>query len=256
MRKLLFFVLLLLVSLSIQSFAWNYGCGENIPPSVCGADGSGNGGGSGGTVPTYYGGIAINPYTRKFHSAWYYQNGEEAESAALKGCGVNSCVSTWGSSSYISIAISEDEKNWGYGASDSQSEAWNKAIAMCQKSGKACYVALVGYPDQKARYVYWGGVSYNAQTGSTGKTSNGLRKAEAENTVLQNAGCSKNTECYSYSFQYAYGALAKNESNQVFSGSSNKSLKDAEKQAEKNCKKESGAKQCKALVSSEKESKK
>ena len=44
MKKLFLFIILLFGILSMQSFAWNYGCGENIPPSVCGADGSGNSG--------------------------------------------------------------------------------------------------------------------------------------------------------------------------------------------------------------------
>ena len=37
MKKLLLFVVVLFSGLSVHSFAWNYGCGENIPPEVCGA---------------------------------------------------------------------------------------------------------------------------------------------------------------------------------------------------------------------------
>ena len=154
------------------------------------------------------------------------------------------------------IAISEDDKNWGYGASNTQSEAWNKAVAMCQKSGKTCHAALVGYPNEKARYIYWGAVAYNPDTGQTGKTSNELRKSVAEYMALNQGGCTYNPNCYYYAFQTGYGALAKGESNKVYSGSSNKSLRDAEKQAEKNCKKGTGDKQCKALVSSVKDTKK
>ena len=211
--------------------------------------------GTGSTV-TYYGGIAINPYTRRFSSTWNYRNGEEAEAKALKNCGADSCVSTWASSTYMIIAISEDEKNWGYGASNTQSDAWDKAVAMCQKSGKTCHAALIGYPDEEARYIYWGAVAYNPDTGQTGKTSNELRKRMSENTALYTAGCTYNPNCYFYAFQTAYGALAKGESNKVYSGTSNKSIGDAEKQAVKNCKKGSGDKQCKALVSSAKEIKK
>ena len=56
MKKLLFFILILFGILSVQSFAWNYGCGENIPPDVCGAGGAGNSSNNGYTdyskVPT------------------------------------------------------------------------------------------------------------------------------------------------------------------------------------------------------------
>ena len=252
MKKLFLFILVLFGILSAQSLA---GCGAQI--CTCPYGGYVTfGQDCPGPSVTYYGGIAINPHTRSFYSAWYYKNGKEAEAAALKGCGGNSCVSTWANSTYMAIAISEDEKNWGYGASNTQSEAWNKAITMCQSSGKTCHVALVGYPNEKARYVYWGAVAYNPDTGQTGKASNELRKRTAENEALVRSNCTYNPNCYFYAFQTAYGALAKGESNQVYLGSSNKSLKDAEKQAEKNCKKESGDKYCKALVSSQKDIKK
>lgn len=253
MKKLLFLIAVLFGILSIQSLA---GCGAQVCTCpnggyvIFGQDCPSS------SRTTYYGGMAINPYTRKFGSAWNYQNGKEAEKQALKNCGSDSCVSTWASSSYMVIAISEDEKYWGYSASNTQSTAWSGAVAECQKSGKTCHVALVGYPDEKARYVYWGAVAYNPDTRQTGKTSNEFRKRAAENAALVSGGCTYNPNCYFYAFQTAYGALAKGESNQVYSGSSNKSLKDAEKQAEKNCKKESGDKQCKALVSSAKEVKK
>ena len=251
MRKLLLLIVLLFGILSFQSLA---GCGAQI--CTCPYGGYVTfGQDCPGPSITYYGGIAINPHTRSFYSAWNYRNGEEAEAAALKGCGGNSCVSTWASSTYMAIAISEDEKNWGYGASNNQSDAWDKAVSMCQKSGKTCHVALVGYPNEKARYVYWGSVAYNPDTGQTGKTSNELRKRAAENQALVNSGCTYNPNCYFYAFQTAYGALAKGESNKVYTGTSNKSLKDAEKQAEKNCKKGTGDKQCEALISSAKNNK-
>ena len=37
MKKLLLFLITLFSILSFQAFAVNYGCGENIPPHVCGA---------------------------------------------------------------------------------------------------------------------------------------------------------------------------------------------------------------------------
>ena len=49
MKKLFLFILILFGVLTTQAFAWNYGCGENIPPSVCGADGSK----SGNSIPSY-----------------------------------------------------------------------------------------------------------------------------------------------------------------------------------------------------------
>ena len=254
MKKLLFFAILLFGILSVQSLADAFGCGVTVPLEVCQ-----NPGGTQNSAPkiTYYGGIAINPRTRSFYSSWNYRNGEDAEAAALKGCGgSNSCISTWASSAYMAIAISEDEKSWGYGSSNDHGEAWDKAVAMCQKSKKICHVALIGYPNKEAVYVYWGGVAYNPHTGSTGKTSDELRDIDAEESVAKQTGCDGDDKCYFYTFQYGYGALAKGESNRVYSGSSNKSLKDAEKEAEKKCKKDSGDKQCKAIVSAAKRTKK
>ena len=251
MKKLLFFIFVLFGVFSVQSLA-------NCTAQVCTCP-------SGGYVvfgqncpgsATYYGGIAINPTTRYFYSAWNYQDGKKAEAAALKGCGSNKCISIWASYNYMAIAISEDEKNWGYGYSDNHDSAWNKAVDMCQESGKTCHVALVGYPDEKARYIYWGGIAYNPDTGLTGKTSDELRKIDAENSALQNAGCNNDTNCYFYAFQRSYGAFAKGQSNKIYSATSNKSLRDAEKQAEKKCKDDTGDKQCKALVSTAKKTKK
>ena len=43
MKKLFLFIIMMFGILSTQSFAWNYVYGGNIPPSVCGADGSKSG---------------------------------------------------------------------------------------------------------------------------------------------------------------------------------------------------------------------
>ncbi len=251
MKKLLLFVVVLFGILSVQSFAWNYGCGENIPPHVCGADGSNNGGGYGTVVSTtYYGGMAVDVKTRKFSSAWNYQDGESAKQEAMKSCG-NMCVGTWASSDYMVIAISEDDKNWGYGASDKYATAWQDAINMCQKSNKVCEVAIVGHPTSKADYVYWGALAYNTRTGAVGVGKQGIRSKDTSQAALDNGKC-LNNECTFFAFQENFGALAQTSAGIFYKGVSNKNLKEAEKQAVKNCKKESKEKTCEVVASTSK----
>lgn len=249
MKKLLLLIFILFGILSVQSFAWNYGCGENIPPDVCGAAPSYNT--TSAPSVTYYGAIAIDPYTRKFYSSWNYKDGEEARSAIMKDCG-KSCVSTWASYNYMVIAISESNKYWGSDASDNYDNAWNGAVNACQKSGEICHVALVGFPESKANYIYWGGLAYNPDTGVSGKSADNTIKQQSEINALKNAGCTQYTNCSFLAFQNGYAAFAKNESGQLFQSVSNKNLKDAEKNAVKACKKEGTDKKCTVVISSPK----
>lgn len=240
-KLLLIFFMMLSFNFISQAIPLEYCYGTYVPVGQC----------TRYDDTTYYGAIAINPKTRKIFYSYNYTNAKEVEASVLKNCGDVSCVSNWGTYQYLTIAISEDDKSSGYGSSDDYKTAKDKAIAMCQKSGKPCYIAAVGFPSQKATKIFWGGVAYNPQTELVGKSSNSLRKYEAENAVLKNTGCNDKTRCYFYVFQDWYGALAKSESGNIYIGSSNKSERDAEKQAEKNCKdKKNGEKNCKAIVSS------
>ena len=85
MRKLLLFIMVLFGILSVQSFAWNYGCGENIPPDVCEADGSKSGGGEPMSGDPYIGAIAFNKDT----GAGYNTRVKRANEKALKKCEKN-----------------------------------------------------------------------------------------------------------------------------------------------------------------------
>ena len=243
-KLLLIFFMLLSFNFILQAIPLEYCYGTYVPVGQCTRYDT--------TVDntTYYGAVAVNPKTRTVFSAYNYTSQKEAEASVLKRCG-DDCPFTWGSVQYLTIAISEDDKSTGYGGDNNYEEAKKKAISKCQESGKQCYIAAVGYPSKNSTKMFWGGVAYNPQTGLVGKSSNSLRKYEAENAVLKNAGCNDNTRCYFYVFQDWYGALAKSESGNIYIGSSNKSKRDAEKQAEKNCKdKKNGEKNCKAIVSS------
>ena len=245
-KLLLIFFMMLSFNFISQAIPLEYCYGTYVPEGQC----------TRYDDTTYYGAVAINKHTRKWSGAWNYTDPKKAEKSVLESCG-NDCILVWGTSAYHAIAISEDDENWGYGSANDYNTAKDKAITMCQKSGKLCYVAVVGYPTKRPLSIDWGGVAYNPQTGLVGKSSNSLRKYEAENAVLKNAGCNDKTRCYFYVFQDWYGALAKSESGNIYIGSSNKSKRDAEKQAEKNCKnKKNGEKNCKALVSSERDNKK
>ena len=86
MKKLLLFIVILFGILSVQSFAWNYGCGENIPPEVCGAGGNGN---TGVSYIQYHGAIAVNTDTGYWASISSVTDAKKAKNAVLSNCGEN-----------------------------------------------------------------------------------------------------------------------------------------------------------------------
>ena len=91
MKKLFLFILVLFGILSTQSLAWNYGCGENIPPDVCGA---GSGGGFtqpsiGLPSPVNFGALAINPYTGSISYITAQKDNKKAAQIVMSDCGQN-----------------------------------------------------------------------------------------------------------------------------------------------------------------------
>ncbi|MBP7725736.1 MAG: hypothetical protein KA081_03900 [Leptotrichiaceae bacterium] len=164
MKKLLFFILILFGILSVQSFAWNYGCGENIPPDVCGAGGAGNSSNNGYTdyskVPTVNQYLFIMPL-----------NGNNYELIDLKTKDTGNALN-WRSYycpypykknvacylvdkvSYTAIVSSEDGDIF-YGGADprfnvSKGAAENYAKKECKKAkGKKCKLIMMIEPNFK-----------------------------------------------------------------------------------------------------------
>ena len=91
MKRLLLSIFILFGILSMQSFAWNYGCGENIPPEVCGASPSYDSSYT-RTVVTYgpFMFFAYDKTTGIYASANNY-NKAEAKKEALDKCGSKNC---------------------------------------------------------------------------------------------------------------------------------------------------------------------
>ena len=157
MKKLLLFILVLFGMLSIQSFAWNYGCGENIPPSVCGADGSGTSNTQQTSSNDYYGALAINESTGQWGISYNYTSSSLAKNAALSQCG-NNCkvVETLKHngpySECASFSYSKKDGSYGYdkaaarmgvGHETKKSRAAEKATKKCEKNGgSSCKVQI------------------------------------------------------------------------------------------------------------------
>ena len=146
MRKLLLFVMVLFGILSVQSFAWNYGCGENIPPDVCGADGSKSGGGGSMTNDPYIGAIAFNKDTGAWASVSNMQGKKEAKADVLSRCGQNCEVIMVDWKRCVGLAYLASDKIYGSDSAMDQiytgagyntrvKRANEKALKKCEKNG-------------------------------------------------------------------------------------------------------------------------
>ena len=109
MKKLLLFVLILFGILSVQSFAVNYGCGENIPPYVCGA-----------APPPSNSSSSYNNYSGSDYSIMYqefaydkdsgaYGSGKNvkrnvAKKTALTNCGTAKCKITLSGGGFVVVS--------------------------------------------------------------------------------------------------------------------------------------------------------
>ena len=153
MRKLLLFTLFLFGILSVQSLAWNYGCGENIPPDVCGASNGGNSSGDSWIITPTIGAVAIDPDTGKWASISNTTDRKAAKSSVLERCGADCKVIMVDSKRCVGVAYSKGDKAFG---SDSATDniggiGYNtrvqrsneKALKKCEKSGgKNCKVIV------------------------------------------------------------------------------------------------------------------
>lgn len=163
MKKLLLFIILLFGILSMQSFAWNYGCGENIPPSVCGADGSGNSGYN--NEPADYSKVpAVSKYLFRM-----FLNNEKYDLIDLKTTDTVSALNAmWASCSekintvcyivdqvsYLAVVSSENGQIF-YGGADprfgvSKDRAESYAKNECKKAkGNKCKLVIMIEPNFK-----------------------------------------------------------------------------------------------------------
>ena len=148
MKKLLLFVVILFSTLSVQSFAWNYGCGENIPPEVCGA-------GSGPSQPTIgltsgYGAIAINTKNGVYFTILQQSSSKTAKEIVMSECGEDCTLIPIASGACTAIASSVDGKYshdtaaatlLDIGKNTRKERAGKKAIKKCEKNGgKNCLI--------------------------------------------------------------------------------------------------------------------
>ncbi len=156
MKKLLLFVTLLFGILSVQSFAWNYGCGENIPPSVCGADGSGTPNNQQSSSHDYYGAIAFDASTGTWGTSYNYTSAQEAKKSALSRCGENCKIleTVKDNGPYSECAtLSYSSTDGAYGSDKAAARMWvgndtkkarsqEKALKKCSKNGTSCKILV------------------------------------------------------------------------------------------------------------------
>lgn len=157
MRRLLLFILVLFGILSVQSLAWNYGCGENIPPHVCGADGSGSSNTQQTSSNNYYGVLAINESNGQWGISYNYTSLSQAKSVALSQCGSNckvvetlkhngpysECASFYYSKKEGVYGSDKAAARMGIGHDTKKERAEEKALKKCEKNGgSSCKVQI------------------------------------------------------------------------------------------------------------------
>ena len=157
MKRLLLFILVLFGILSAQSFAWNYGCGENIPPDVCGA--------SSGSNSTYSPPVRqYDPPTNYYYLMFTLKNNNyrlidlkttDVTKAIEYGFGCNrdsEICSAVTKNDYVAVVTSEDNRVFlGLATTfnnTSPKEAEKYAIKECKKGrdgikGKNCKLIMI-----------------------------------------------------------------------------------------------------------------
>lgn len=198
-----------------------------------------------------FGGVSIDPVTREFGAVWNYSDGESAQYDAEAICKENSkskrCVGTWFSYYYSAVAISSDDKVVKFGNSDSYDTAWKEAIKNCNKAGGLeCEVALMASSNSEPDRKLWGALAYDPVSGMGGVSWNQHTQKEAFDTAIKVCG---KAECLAVGFQSKYAAMAQNVGKDLKVGFSNKSMKEAEKEAIKECKKAFKVKSCELVMS-------
>lgn len=126
MKKLLLFTLVLFGIISTQSFAWNYGCGENIPPDVCGA---------GSSQPII--GVARTGNYNAFaydkesgaYGTGYKPKASDTKKEALEKCGTKNCK--------ILVVKDENYNVMGYVVTSSNGLVLDGYIEVGSNSGNA-----------------------------------------------------------------------------------------------------------------------
>ena len=244
MKKLLFILSILIGFnfISMANFIPLEQCynGGHMPVGQCPAP----------PAPRYYGGISIDPATRKYGATWNYSNGNEAQNRALELCrknsGSNRCISHWASYYYTAVAISSDDKVTEFASSDSYGTAWDNALKACKNAGGYdCEVVLMGSNSSEPDEKRWGSLSYNVKTGAMGISWSHYTRREA---VAGSEKACGSAECASLGFQSKYAAMAISPDSRLIVGTSGKNMKDAEKDAIKKCKKNYKVKTCEITV--------
>ncbi len=249
MKKLFLFFFLLLGVLGVTLKA-DPGCGVTIPIEVCRGEQWPPSSGYSTPAPRSYGGVAVDPTTRKYGATWNYDNGDDAKYEAVRLCASSSnsnrCIGYWFSYYYTAVAISSDDKVTKFGASDSYDSAWNSALKECSKAGgNDCEVILMSSSTSEPDEKRWGALAYDPDTKDSGFSWNYYTKREAREAALKSCNSSG---CLVSGFQSKYGAMAISPDNKLYFESSGKNMKDAEKQAIKGCKKEFKAKTCEIVL--------
>ena len=197
-----------------------------------------------------FGGISVDPVTREFGAVWNYSSGESAQNDAEMICKESSkskrCVSTWFSFNYYAVALSSDDKVVEFGSSDySYDTAWKEAEKKCNKAGGVkCEVVILASNSSKPDRMLWGGLAYDPISGMRGVSWS--QHTEKDASYVARNMCGK--ECLVAGFQSKYAAMAQSTGNNLKMGYSNKSMKEAEKEAIKECKKAFKVKSCEIVM--------
>ena len=166
MKKLLFTIMILFITLSLQSLSDPYGCGVTIPIEVCRNPGgpqnnTGSNTNNNSYSPTYYGAIAINEETGDWAISHNYTDKKAAKKSVKERCRGNCKViqlspSECGIFVYSKtdgVSAYEAAGYWWTGKATQQdllSKAKDRALTKCKnKNGKSCKVEVSVCSDMK-----------------------------------------------------------------------------------------------------------
>jgi Domain of unknown function (DUF4189) len=183
-----------------------------------------------------YGGVAIDPATRTYTSAWNYDDVEAAKDYVVGQCGRQCAWVSFGED-FAYIALSDDDRHSGISIVSSAD-----AERQCQMAGGIdCATVIAASTTASSRYWHFGGIAYDPITGASGAAWNYLRRNEAQQAAVKSCA---SPNCWGYAFQTGYGGIAMADDSSLFGAWSARSEEGAGKAAVKNCEKDKGKKSC------------
>ncbi|GHE43082.1 DUF4189 domain-containing protein [Vulcaniibacterium thermophilum] len=189
------------------------------------------------------GAIAFDVRTRVYSAAWNHASADEALDAAIAQCGRH-CVGQSFYTDFVWVAMADDDSAYGVSLKSAED-----ALRQCTFSGgRDCAVVLGG--SSTAAPVYWGfsALSYDPATGASGRSFERRRRSVAVAEATERCGA---PGCWTFAYQGGYAAIARSADGRLFAEWTPQKnvLINAERKARSACKRATGDKECKIVMS-------